>query len=223
MSTSRSPQLGRIARLVHVDVEDLHGLDGLSDEQLRRLHDRIGALVFAGQEDRFARIAGLSKALPGPLAGKLAEKFLAPPLAARTAETLEPAKARGLVTRVRVGYLADLAMSLDPTRSKPVVQAIPPPNVAQVARELFARGEYAAMAEFAGTVTLEALFAAFEVATPHDLFKVAPLLVWNDNLDRVLSELSVDRIVPLVHELVRTSWTRRAPVIGTRSSTDWHR
>ncbi|MDP9116599.1 MAG: hypothetical protein M3O28_04950 [Actinomycetota bacterium] len=205
MSTTRSPQLGRIARVMHVDVEELHGLDGLTDEQLRRLHDRIGELVFAGEQDRFARIAGLSKAIPGPLAGKLAERFLPPPLAARTAEMLEPAKARDLVTKVRTSYLADLAMSLDPTRSKTVVQAIPPNNVAQVARELFGRGEYAAMAEFAGTVTLGALFGAFEVATPHDLFEVAPLLVWNDNLDTVLSELPVEKILPLVHELVRTS------------------
>jgi muconolactone delta-isomerase len=215
MTTSMlSPQLERIARLLHVDVSEVHGLDDLSDAQLRTVLDRIGELVFAGQQERFARIASLSKLLPGPLAGKLAEKFLPPPLAARTAEMLEPAKARDLVTKVRVSYLADLAMSLDPTRSEQVVKAIPAVNVGQVARELFGRGEYATMAEFAGTVTLEALFAAFEVATPHDLFEVAPLLVWNDNLDAVLSQLPVEKILPLVHELVRTS--REEAVSGSR-------
>jgi hypothetical protein len=206
MTTSAlSPQLERIARLLHVDVAEVNGLEDLSDAQLRAVHDRIGELVFAGQQERFARIAGLSKVLPGPLAGKLAERFLPPPLAARTAEMLEPAKARDLVTKVRVSYLADLAMSLDPTRSEQVVKAIPAANVGRVARELFDRGEYAVMAEFAGTVTLEALFAAFDAATPHDLFEVAPLLVWNDNLDTVLSQLPVDKILPLVYELLRTS------------------
>jgi hypothetical protein len=204
-ASARHPQLARIARLLHISDDELLGLDELTAEQLRVLHDRIGELIFAGHQQRFARIAGLSKVIPGPLAGKLAERFLPPALAARVAEHLEPARARDLVTRVRVDYLADLTMSLDPTRSRPVVQAIPPHNVAQVARELFDRREYAAMAEFAGTVTLEALFAALEVATPHDLFEVAPLLVWNDNLDQVLSELSVDKILPLVDELVRTS------------------
>ena len=204
-NSALSPHLERIARLLHVDVAEVHGLDDLTDAQLRTVHDRIAELVFAGQQERFARIAGLSKALPGPVAGKLAERFLPPPLAARTAEMLEPAKARDLVTTVRVSYLADLAMSLDPTRSERVVQAIPAANVGQVARELFGRGEYATMAEFAGTVTLDALFAAFDVATPHDLFEIAPLLVWNDNLDAVVSQLPVEKIIPLVHELVRTS------------------
>lgn len=197
----RSPQVGRIARLLHVDPDEVQGLDGIPDDDLRALHDLIGHAVFAEHRPRFARVAGLSAVLPAPVAGKLAERFLPPTLAARTAEALEPARARDLVGRVSVDYLAEIALALDPTRSARVVQQIPTPRVAAVARALFARGEYAAMAEFAGTVTLDALFAALDVATARDLLEVVPLLVWNDNIARVVAEVPVTRIEELVHEI----------------------
>ncbi|MGI8679963.1 MAG: hypothetical protein ACR2LX_15030 [Jatrophihabitans sp.] len=198
----RSPQLGRIARLLAVDVADVHGLDGIDDDELRALHDLIGRALFADGQQRFARVAGLSKMLPGRVAGKLAEKFLPPALAARVAELLEPAKARELVTKVSVGYLADLSLALDPTRSKPVVQAIPPARIGEVARELFARREYATMAEFAGTVTLEALFAALEVASARDLLEVVPLIAWNDNIDKVIADIPAAKIDEILSEIV---------------------
>ena len=201
-ATDRSPQIGRIARLLGVTRDEVHGLDLLADTDLRALHDLIGRAIFADHEASFVRVAGLSKVLPGTVAGKLAERFLPPTLAARIAELLEPAKARDLVGKVSVSYLADLTIALDPTRSAAVVQAIPAEHVAPVARELFARGEYAAMAEFAGTVTVESLFAALDVATAHDLLTVVPLLEWNDNIDRVVAGIPPGKVDAIVAEIV---------------------
>jgi hypothetical protein len=198
----RSPQISRIARLLAVEAIDVVGLDGIAEDDLRVLHDQIGQTLFADGQHRFARVAALSKMLPGAMAGKLAERFLPPTLAARVAELLEPAKARELVTKVSVGYLADLALVLDPTRSKPVVQAIPADRVAAVARELFDRKEYGAMAEFAGTVTLESLFAALHVSTARDLVEVVPLLVWNDNIDLVIADIPAAKIDAILSEIV---------------------
>lgn len=198
----RSPQIARIARLLDVEAIDVIGLDGICDDDLRAFHDQIGLTLFADGQHRFARVANLSKMLPGAVAGKLAERFLPPTLAARVAELLEPAKARELVTKVSVAYLADLALVLDPTRSKPVVQAIPADRVAEVARELFDRKEYGAMAEFAGTVTLDALFGALGVATARDLLEVVPLLVWNDNIDKVVADIPPAKIDAILSEIV---------------------
>ncbi|MFL6156740.1 MAG: hypothetical protein ACJ72D_11645 [Marmoricola sp.] len=184
-----SPQIGRIARLLRLDPSEIQGLDGVPDGDLRLLHDQISKTLFGDAQQRFARIAALSKTIPGPLAGLLAEKFLPPVMAARTAEMLDPAKARDLIGRVSVGYLAEIALALDPVRSRPVVQKLPPEPIGKVAKELFGRKEYATMAEFVGTVTVEALFAALNAATPHDLLAVVPLLEWNDNLDTVIAAL----------------------------------
>jgi hypothetical protein len=200
-ATSPHPGLGQIARLLGVDASELHGLDTVSDDDLKALHDQISNRLFTDKRRRFARLAGLSQTIPAPIAGKLAEKFLPPAGGALAAELLEPAKARDLVGRVSLKYLGDLAIALDPVRSQHVVRAIPAARVGEVARELFGRKEYAAMAEFVGAVELDALFAALNVATPHDLIAVVPLLTWNDNLDRVLAELPDGQIQQIATEL----------------------
>lgn len=196
-----SPQIGRIARLLHLDPAEIHGLEGIPDADLRILHDQISKRLFGDAQHQFAKVAGLSKAIPGPLAGVLAEKFLPPVMAARVSEMLDPAKARDLIGRVSIKYLAEIALALDPVRSKPVVQELPPEPIGRVAKELFGRKEYATMAEFVGTVTTDALMAAFEVATPHDLLAVVPLLEWNDNLDLVIADLPHHKVTQIATSL----------------------
>ena len=125
MSTpaTRGRQRGRIARLLDVDAAEVTGLDDIPEADLAILHDQISNALFADGRAQFASVASLSKLLPGAVAGKLAEKFLPAVLAARVAELLEPSRARDLVNRVSVRYLGELALVLDPVRSKPVVQA----------------------------------------------------------------------------------------------------
>ncbi|MBJ7337071.1 hypothetical protein [Mycolicibacterium sp.] len=198
MSGSR---LDAIALLLGVATSELTGLEAVSDDALSALHDQIASRLSADKRRRFARVAGLSQTIPGPIAGRLAEKFLPPAGAALAAELLEPNKARDLVGRVSVRYLGDLAIALDPVRAQDVVRAIPAERVGEVSRELFSRKEYAAMARFVGAVEVEALFAALGVANPHDLLAVVPLLTWNDNLDRVIAELPNDQIQQIAAEL----------------------
>ncbi|MCV7424784.1 hypothetical protein H7K45_30020 [Mycobacterium yunnanensis] len=200
-ATTSRPELASIARLLGVEVDDVHGLDGVSDDDLRELHDQIAHRLSEDKRHRFGRVAALSKSIPGPIAGRLAEKFLPPAGAALVAELLEPAKARDLVDRVSVTYLGDLAIALDPVRAQDVVRAIPAERVGEVSRELFSRKEYAAMARFVGAVEVDALFAALGVAAPHDLLAVVPLLTWNDNLDRVIAELPEPQIHQIAEEL----------------------
>ncbi|MET3962110.1 muconolactone delta-isomerase [Marmoricola sp. OAE513] len=199
--TTAGPQIGRIARLLRVDATEIEGLDDVPAADLRILHDQISGTLFADGQRQFARVAGLSKTIPGPVAGVLAEKFLPPVMAARVSEMLDPAKARDLIGRVSIRYLAEIALALDPVRSKPVVQQLPPEPIGKVAKELFGRKEYATMAEFVGTVTVDALFAAFEVATPQDLLAVVPLLEWNDNLDRVIANLPHRKVTEIATSL----------------------
>lgn len=196
-----SAQIGRIARLLDVDRSEVQGLDEVPNEDLRVLHDQISTLLFADSQRRFARIAGLSKTIPGPVAGVLAEKFLPPVMAARVSEMLDPAKARDLIGRVSIPYLCEIALALDPVRSRPVVQQLPAEPIGKVAKALFARKEYATMAEFVGTVTVDALFAAFEVATPHDLLTVVPMLEWNDSLDVVVAGLPHHKVTQIAQAL----------------------
>jgi hypothetical protein len=212
---SRSPQLVRIARLLAVAPGDVRGLDDVPDADLRALHDQISESYFAAGREGFAKVAALSRVLPSAVAGRLAERFLPPVFGARTAELLDPAKAADLVSTISVRYLADLSVALDPTRSRPVVRALPARRVAEVAAELFRRGEYLAMAEFAGTVTADALLAAIEVADGRDLVEVVALIAWNDEIDRVFGRLPVDKIDAILAEIIDSDrWDDADAVLG---------
>ena len=200
-ATTARPELVAIGRVLGVEVDELHGLDAISDDDLGMLRGQIANRLSADKRRRFARVAALSQSIPGPIAGRLAEKFLPPAGGALVAELLEPAKARDLVGRVSVGYLGDLAIALDPVRAQDVVRAIPAARVGEVAQELFSRAEYGAMARFVGAVEVDALFAALGVAAPHDLLAVVPLLTWNDNLDRVIAELPDHQIQQIAADL----------------------
>jgi hypothetical protein len=195
------PQLLRLSRLLGVSADRLAPLQDVPEGQLRVLHDQIGEVLFAANRDSFARVAAMSRVLPGPLAGKLAERFLAPSLAARAAEMLEPHRAKDLVNHVSVPYLADISIALDPARAAPVVAHIAAQRVAEVAAELFRRDELPAMAEFAGAVGKDALAAAFGVATHSQLLRVAPFLVWNDDIDAVIDEIDDSEL----DEILRTA------------------
>jgi len=179
-----NPQIVRIARLLGVAPTDVQGLDGVPTPELRELHDQISTALFAGGHKRFAGMATLAGSLPGPAVAKIAERFLPAFLAARVAELLEPDKARDLVRRVSVGYLADIASALDPVRSRPVVQAIPAPRIGEVARELFARGEHGVVAEFVTVVDDDGLAAALAVAQPDDLVGIEPYLEYGSEAQR---------------------------------------
>lgn len=199
-----SPARRRLARILEVSVEDLHGLDAVPDEDLTTLHQQINHSLHARGQAAYARVANLTRTIPSPLAGKLAEKFLPAVIAARVAEQLPPAKARDLVGRVSVRYLSDIAIALDPVSARPIIQEIAPARIGQVAGDLFQRGEYAAMAEFARAVDEEGLLAALDQASPKDLAEILPMLEWSPALDHVLTRLSPAKVDEVITGLTPT-------------------
>jgi len=212
----QAQQVLRVAHVLGVRPEQVDPLASVPADQIRQLHDQLANWLFAVHEDSFARVASVSKVIPGAVAGKLAERFLQPALAARAAVMLEPAKARDLVNKVSVNYLADVALSLDPVRGTPVIKAIPPARVAEVAKALFDRDELAAMAEFAGSVDKPALDAALKVASPAQLVRVAPLLAWNDNIEQIIDELPDARVDAILTAIAHDSLWAEASVLLRR-------
>ncbi len=192
------PEITRLARVLGVDESDLSTLEQIPEEDLATLHRQVNHALFGQGQQAFARVANLSRTIPAPMAGKLAEKFLPPVLAARVAEQLSPAKARDLVGRVSVDYLAELAIALDPIGARPVIEEIPDERIGQVARALFEREEYFAMADFARCVTPDGLLAALDAASPRDLAAILPLLDWDETLDEVVARLSPAKIDEVV-------------------------
>ena len=114
-------ELRRLAHTLDVDPSALTMLEGVPVEDLRTLRAQIGETMFQAGRPAFARVATLSKTVPGAVAAKLTELALPPLLAARTAELLEPARAVDMVKRLSDGYLAAVSARLDPARAPEVV------------------------------------------------------------------------------------------------------
>lgn len=168
LEAAQAAQVDRLARRLGVEPDELPDLGSVSAADLRTLHEQVGRSIFAGSEQRLTRIAGLSSALPGPVAARLAEKFLPPSIAARVAELLETARAADLVRRLSVPYLASVAAALDPERSRHVVQTISPERIGAVVRELLERHEHDVLAHLTGAVTPEQLAVVRgELDEPH--------------------------------------------------------
>lgn len=202
-----APRLLRLAHLLHLDPASADQLAAdlaeLPADDVRVLTDLVGEALHGRVRHRFVGIAALAGKLPGPVAASFAEKFLPPRLAARVAENLQPAQAAALVGRIPVGYLAELAVALDPTSSARVVAAIPPPQVVAVALELFRRGQHVTMAELAGAVSREGLRAAVDAASARDLLLCLPHAEWTADLDAVVDALPDARVDELLREVAR--------------------
>ena len=139
--------------------------------------------MFQADKHFFARVATLSKTVPGAVAAKLTELALMPPLlAARTSELMEPARAVDLVGRLSDGYLADVSAVMDPARSPAVIAAIPTDRVVKISLELVRREEWIVIGGFATVIPEDALRATVATYDGEQLLRIGFVL---DDLDKI--------------------------------------
>lgn len=207
--------LPRLADALGLPVDSLPPLDALADADLDALIVLINRAVTEHDNEMFVRAASLAKILPGPVAGKMAERVLPATLAARIAEHLEPRRAAVLVSAVSVGYLADIAVALDPHRAVAVISGIAVDRIRLVAIELFRRDDLAAMAAFVDAVSEDALYAALDVASGDQLLRIGPMLVWSPRLEAVLDQIDDDRFdAVLTAAIPEQRWADAAHLLG---------
>ncbi len=207
--------LPRLARVLGLPVESLPPLDALADNDLETLTVLVTRAVSDHDNEMFARTAALAKILPGPVAGKIAERVLPAALAARIAEHLEPRRAAMLVSTVSVGYLADVAVALDPQRAVAVISGIAIDRIRLVAIELFRRDDLAAMAAFVDAVSDDALFAALDVASGDQLLRIGPMLVWSPRVEAVLDQVDDHHLdAVLTAAIPEQRWAEAAHLLG---------
>jgi len=198
MSASSSPELQKLAHQVGADAVSLGFLAGVPAEDLRTLRGQIGEALFQADKHYFAKVAGLSKNIPAPIAAKVTEFALPPLIAARVAELLEPNKAVDLVGRISGGYLAKVAAAMDPSRAPHIISKIPPDKVALVARELAAQGEWVVIGGFVSTVSDAGLRASIGVFTGEQLLRIGFVLDDTARLGEIaemLTDKQVDEVL----------------------------
>jgi hypothetical protein len=86
-------------------------------------------------------------------------------------------------------------------RLAPVAGSIKLDRIAEVAAALFAAGDHAAMATFAGVVPTEGLLIVVQSASARDLLAIIPLVEWTDSFGHVIAQVPVATIDALLREV----------------------
>lgn len=201
--THVTAELQKLAHCLAVVPDELAMLAQVPAEDLRALRKQVDNALFEADKHLFARIAGLSKAVPIALAAKLTEHTLPPLLAARTAELIEPAKAGEMVKRLPLGYLADVSARLDAGRAPGVIARIPPATVGAVAAELARRKEWVVIGGFVAAVTHDGLRASVAAFTGEQLLHIGFVLEDSSRMDEVtdlLTDAQVDQMLAAAYD-----------------------
>jgi hypothetical protein len=197
-SAQATAELRKLAHALDVPPDRLDMLAGLPADDLRTLRKQVGEAMFQADRHYLARVAALSKAVPGAVAAKLTQAVLPPLIAARTAELLEPHRASDLVGRISEKYLADVSRYMDAARAPEVVAAIPAARVAAVAVELARREEWIVIGSFVAQVSDEALAASVARFDGAQLLRIGFVLDDISRLDDIggmLTDQQIDEML----------------------------
>jgi hypothetical protein len=184
----------KLARLLHRDPAELEYLEDVPPEELQEFREQVTDVLFSAHGHALTRLAAASKLLPVSLVATIGERAFGPVLSARVAGLLEPSRAVEMAARLPVGFLADVAIEIDPRRASEVISQIPPDQVAAITSELIARDEHVTMGRFVGHLRPEAISSAVTVMDDSALLQVAFVLETKEGLQELVELLPVERI-----------------------------
>jgi hypothetical protein len=205
----------RLARLLGRDPAKLEYLRELPAADVARLREQVTDVLFGAHGQVLGRLAAASKLLPIGVVATIGERAFGPVLSARVAGLLEPPRAVEMAAKLPVGFLADVAVELDPRRASDVIAGIPPAQIGAITRELIARGEQVTMGRFVGYLHPAAISSAVAVMDDSALLQVAFLLESPDGLDDLVELLPAKRMEGIVDVVSRDDlWPEALELVG---------
>ncbi|MGQ0622842.1 MAG: hypothetical protein ACT4QA_23545 [Panacagrimonas sp.] len=207
---ARRAEILKLARLLGVSDKDLGYLRELDPESLRSFREQASARLFDADQARLRRVAAASKLLPVPLIALIAEHVFGALLCARVAGLMAPDRGADVAQRLRVGFLADVTLEIDPRHVRELIARIPIPRLVDVAMELARRGEFVTLARFVDYVSIDAIRAVMEKLTDnaallHIAFFVEDKTRLND-LVGLLPEMRLREIIYLAADETQDLW-----------------
>jgi hypothetical protein len=193
----------KLARLLRRDPETLGYLELVPATDLQALRDQVTDVLFSANLSTLSRLAAASRLLPIRVVAAIGERAFGPLLAARIAGLLDPQRAVEMASTMPIGFLADVAVELDPRRASAVITRIPAERIALITRELLRRGEYVTMGRFVGHLSDAAVRAAVGEMDERALLCVAFVLESKDNLEELIEVLPSGRLDRVVEVAAR--------------------
>jgi len=196
-------QVVKLAHLLGTEPEALPGLEEAPPDDLRALRALVAESLFASQRGAFQRAAALAGILPAALAAKLAERVLGPLLSARSAGLLEHGKATEMLEHLSPGFLAEVAVALEPSQASGVIGLVPIDLVTEVAVHLDRRDEHVTMAGFVDQFDEDTLTAAMAALSDEGLLHTGFVVEDKSRLDGIVGHLSDRRVQRIIEVVAR--------------------
>lgn len=194
----------KLARVLGVAPEALAFLARRDAVELRLLGERVSHALFDEYRAAFQRLADASRLLPASLVAKLSERVFGPMLSARVAGLMAPDRALEVATRLRMDFLADVCVELDPRSAVVLLQRIEPDFVVQVARRLLARGDHVTLGRFVDALPDRSIRAVVDdTSDDAALLRVASYVERRERVAELVGMLPPSRLEKLVDAVVR--------------------
>jgi hypothetical protein len=176
-------------------------------DTLRALRDQITDRLFDADRSVLEAIAKANNMVPGSVSSKIAVKAFPPSLAARVAGVLATDKAIDMARRVPVTYLADLAPHLDPRRVTAILEKLPTRVLVDAGKILGERGEFIAMADFVGVLTVNQIAEVIPVLSDEVVVRTGLVVEDASRVGEIVALLPPDRLEGLLRTGAATgSW-----------------
>jgi hypothetical protein len=190
---STRPEILRLSRLLGVPPQRLDYLAGVDPAELRVFRRQVADTLFDADLTVLRRMAAASRLLPAGVLARIAENVFGPLLCARIAGLVEPARAVDVAKRLSSGFLADVAVELDPRRTGEIIARIPDDTAVEIAGELARRADWLTIGNFVGHLPDETVRRCLGVVDDVALLQVAFLLEDRSRAARVVELLPAAR------------------------------
>ena len=198
-SFAQQAETQKLARLLGLSPEKVGFLEKLEPTAVRRLREQATRALYDADRAAFERAAGASRVMPTRLLALLAKKALGPLLCARIAGLMPVAKAMDIAERLDTDFLARLCLELDPRSARPLIAAMPPVRIAEVAVELARRNEFITMGRFVDSLKPVAIREVLKALTDDEaVLRIAFFVEDKDRLDTLVQLLPDERLRRIV-------------------------
>jgi hypothetical protein len=188
----------KLARILHREPDTLQYLEAVPLADVVALRNQATEVLWNADDGVLAKLAAASRLLPTAVSATISERAFGPLLTARLASRLEPARAVDVAGKLSTGFLADVAVELDPRRASAVIAGIPPDRIAEITAELVRRGEWVTAGRFVGHLSDGSLEAALDVIDDPALLRIGFVLEDKGRLDAIIALLAPRRIKGLI-------------------------
>ena len=191
-------EITKLARELGCAEEDLELLADRDPLEVRDLTHAVTTARFERLEERVTRLAGLSRLLPVPLTAKIAQLALGARMSGWVASVMDPRDAARLAGHLPADFLADVAVSLDPTRVGPLLAELPDDLLVGSGTRLLSQGEHVTLARLVAAVDVEVALRVVASGTPADLLQVALFTEDHAALDAIVQRLPDETLAGVV-------------------------